>query len=153
MARKPTGMPNGRPAKPTILKVLHGDAPSRTNQHEPIPTADAEFRPPIPLSTPALAIWDKLAHDMRDKGVFTNWDANAFAELCETFVLLRATRMAAMREVADGCKSASAMLAYQRAFLSMMSGCSRFGMTPSDRTRLVTSVELRHDPTADLLSG
>ena len=75
----------GRPAKPTPLKLLHGDRKDRIPQGEPVP-ATTEVLPPGSLDADALAIWHQLAPDLIRQGVLTAWDAHLFGIFCQSVV-------------------------------------------------------------------
>lgn len=141
----------GRPRKPSHLKVLHGDDkknPGRVNDAEPQPAA-GDVEPPFGLTKQAREVWDRLAPDMQAKGVLTSWDADLFAELCEAIVKLRAKRRAANREAERG--GASPMREYGQALDMVVKLAGRFGMTPSDRSKL--EVDRGDEKSDDLLSG
>lgn len=75
----------GPQAKPTVLKLLHGDDkanPQRINRSEPQP-AKGEVSPPSWLSRKARAVWRRLAPDLEAKKVLTLWDREAFANYCD----------------------------------------------------------------------
>lgn len=127
----------GRPAKPTHLKLLHGDDkknPDRINDTEPVPN-EGEIIPPFQLSVAGREIWDRLAPDRIAKGVLTSWDTDAFAEFCEALVILRSKRRAANRKAEAGAPSP--MTEYKGAISVVATLGGRFGWTPSDRTKLV----------------
>lgn len=130
--------PGGRPAKPTHLKVLHGDQPSRINTREPQP-ADGGLEPPFKLSKAAQEVWDRLAPDRQAKGCLTAWDVDAFAEFCEAVTILRAKRKASRSKPVPG--GASPMSEYKTAVSIVSSLGSRFGWTPSDRAKLTVGEE------------
>jgi len=138
----------GRPAKPTDLKVLHGDRKDRVNRAEPRP--GGEIVAPGWMSDEARANWDRLAPDRIRKGVLTSWDVEAFAAFCEALVLIQQGVREASGPMVPGC--ASPMSRFKDAVSIASSLGSRFGWTPSDRTKLTVG-EAKRDPTADLLSG
>jgi P27 family predicted phage terminase small subunit len=137
----------GRPAKPTHLKVLHGDRDDRINHDEPQPAVDVA--PPFALTKAARAVWDRLAPDMQRKGVLTAWDVDLFAELCEAVVRLRTARRGSKRKPESG--GVSPMREYSSALDMVVKLSSRFGMTPSDRSKL--GVDRGGESNDDLLSG
>jgi len=118
---------DGRPPKPTSLKVLHGVRESRINRREPVPGGEVD--PPEWLTSEALADWQRLAPDRLAKGVLTSWDVDAFGLFCEALVLARA-------EV-DAHRAGGSQTRLVRAVGLVSSLGSRFGWTPSDRARLV----------------
>lgn len=141
------GEGGGRPPKPSHLKVLHGDRKDRVNTSEPQPASDVE--PSFELSEGAREMWERLAPDMQEKGVLTKWDADAFAELCEATMRLREKRRAADEPAQRG--GPNPMRDYQTAFEMFLKLAGRFGMTPSDRSKL--EVDRGEESSDDLLSG
>lgn len=148
----------GRPAKPTNLKVLHGDAEHRINRNEPIPF-DQPVEPPYPLTSKVQEIWDRLAPDRIRVGVLTHWDVDAFATLCELIALKEEAFEEAHRGVlVEGARSKNERV-YNRAMqgvreltglLNTLGG--RFGWTPADRAKLsITSDE--EDVADEYLTG
>lgn len=137
-------MPAGRPAKPTKLKLLSGDQlknPQRINRHEPEPTA-AAVEPPHELRDEVQAVWDRLAPDLIAKRVLTAWDIDQFVVFCDAVATYRDCRAHIDFEgyTAQGAAGGVIKSPYwqiMRDAASIMSTVgSRFGLTPSDRTRL-----------------
>ena len=131
----------GRPAKPTTLKMLHGDRRDRINTQEPVPRQGL-LEPSEWLDEPAQRYWRRLAPDLVDKGVLTVWDTEAFAVWCDA-----AARHAeaAQRVQSEGLtvtgpyggvvKNPACQLV--RDYAQIMSvQAARFGLTPSDRSQL-----------------
>jgi P27 family predicted phage terminase small subunit len=142
-------MSGGRPAKPTNLKILHGDRKDRVNTAEPVPST-TDLHPPDHLSDEARSIWDRIAPDRITKGLLTPWDVDAFAAFCEALVILQLAPLEARRPVVAG--AASPMSMFKDAVSICSSLGSRFGWTPSDRAKL-TVREGRRDDDEDLLTG
>jgi P27 family predicted phage terminase small subunit len=145
-------MPGGRPAKPTALKLLHGDDkknPQRVNRAEPVP-ASVAVEAPDWLSPAALGVWEALAPDRIATGVLTAWDVDAFALFCEALVLARQGVSEARREAQPGAPSPMSKFKDAVGLCSSLGG--RFGWTPSDRQKLVVGGN-RRGPKDDLLSG
>ncbi|MDP8961539.1 MAG: P27 family phage terminase small subunit [Actinomycetota bacterium] len=139
-----------RPAKPTQLKVLHGDRKDRINRAEPLP-AMGEVAPPWKLSKAGQAVWDRLAPDRIDKGVLTPWDVDAFAAFCEGLAVLPSiVKRAGRPQEKPGITSPMRVLKDHVQVLSTLG--SRFGWTPADRAKLTIGEE-RRGPKEDLLSG
>lgn len=141
----------GRPAKPTHLKLLAGDDkknPQRVNRKEPVP-ADEPVAPPWELTEEGRVVWDRMAPDRIAKGVLTAWDTDAFAFLCESVALAQSKLRGADREPKPG--AASPMAEFRAAMAVVSSLGSRFGWTPSDRSKLVVG-EADRDPKERLLS-
>jgi phage terminase small subunit len=156
----PTGGNRSGPApKPRALRVLHGDPTAKTSQ-EPVP-ADKPVRVPDFLTEPGRKLWDELTPDMIRIGLLTAWDAPIFGEFCEALVILRVSRIQAMREAAGqvtpASGQASAINGWLRAMTVVTTLSQRFGMTPADRTRLIADsmAGISAAPTgmSDLLSG
>lgn len=127
-------MPGGRPAKPTHLKVLHGDRPDRINRAEPVP-GDHPIRPPSTLTAAALEVWTRLAPDRIAKGVLTAWDVDAFALFCEAVALAHGAAAKADGPTIPGAQSPISRFKDAVAVCATLGG--RFGWTPSDRAKLV----------------
>jgi P27 family predicted phage terminase small subunit len=145
-------MPGGRPAKPTALKLLHGDDkknPQRVNRSEPVP-ATVAVEAPDWLSPAAGDVWEALAPDRITTGVLTAWDADAFALFCEALVLARQGVSEAGQKAQPGAPSPMSKFKDAVGLCATLGG--RFGWTPSDRQKLVVGGN-RRDPKDDLLSG
>lgn len=131
----------GRPAKPTSLRILHGDHPERINRHEPKPAED-RVEPTQPLAEYAQQVWDSLASDLVAKRVLTPWDAYAFTAYCVAAGTFRqaSERLATDGLTAEGSAGGVIKSPYwqiMRDSLDMMVKLGgRFGLTPSDRATL-----------------
>ena len=73
----------GRPRSPNHVKVFAGEREDRIDRGEPMP-AESAVAPPVPLTTGAERVWDRLAPDLIDKGCLTLWDADLFTVFCES---------------------------------------------------------------------
>jgi P27 family predicted phage terminase small subunit len=73
----------GPAAKPTALRVLHGDRPARTNHQEP-PAPPLACDRPLWLSVAAEAEWDHLAPALATMGTVRASDEAVLAAFCET---------------------------------------------------------------------
>lgn len=160
----------GRPAKPTALKILHGETrPSRLNNAEPIP-ASMEVVPPEDLSEEAIVIWNELAADLIRTGVLKPWDARMYGDYCEAVVSSREAQahLDEEGEVIDypvfnrsGEEVSSRPVVNpwwkirMEASDKMAKGAARFGLTPADRSRLQINQGPPRDGQGneDLLSG
>lgn len=154
----------GRPSKPTQLKVLHGDRKDRINDAEPVPSA--VVTPPSWLDDEALGVWRQYAPDLEATKVLTGWDVEAFALWCDAVVRRRraVAELAVSREVLEVPVTAGGeVVGYRQvknSWCTVLAEASseilrygaRFGLTPSDRSQLKVG-EARRDPTEDLLSG
>ena len=140
----------GRPAKPTELKLLHGDKKSRINTDEPTP-ASGDIKPPSSLGKEAKKVWNRLAPDLIAKGVLTSWDVDEFAQFCDA--VERAQRAAKnldeQGEVVDdpvynrnGERTGTRPSlnkwwhVWKGANEAMLRYGARFGMSPSDRSSI-----------------
>lgn len=146
-----TGGTSGPIAKPTALKLLHGETrPSRVNYNEPKPGM-VEVEPPETLSEQALEVWHRLAADLIRTGVLTPWDAEAYGDYCEAVVSAREAQaeLDENGEVIDTpIVDRNGKLVGHRQVISpwwkvrreastaMLQLGARFGLTPSDRARL-----------------
>ncbi|MDG9703795.1 phage terminase small subunit P27 family [Streptomyces sp. DH37] len=156
----------GRPSKPTSLKVLHGDRKDRINDTEPVPDEGA-IEPPGWLveldrqadagQETALDLWHRLAPDLIRKRVLTPWDTEAFAVFCDAVI---GHRRAAVQLATEGLTVQGSRGVVKNPMLTALKDYteivvrygSRFGLTPSDRASLSLGGEQR-DPKEDLLSG
>lgn len=156
----------GRPAKPTNLKVLHGDAPSRINYDEPKPGKQT-VRMPSDLSPGAKKVWKRLAPDLIRTGVLTPWDVDEFSAFCDA--VERRSRAAKALDkdgevVEEPVFNRNGDLTGHRPALSkwwqvwkganesMLRYGARFGMSPSDRSQLSIGGNSDGNKGADLLS-
>lgn len=155
------------PAKrPTNLAILHGETrPSRVNFNDPKPSM-TEVVMPEWLDAAAVEVWNRLAPDLKVKGVLTAWDVDAFAQLCSTVVVARealadiakngATCTTVVRELSDGTliyalRKNPAWQIAREAMGLMVSLGGRFGLNPSDRSQL--TMPGSDDEDSDLLTG
>jgi P27 family predicted phage terminase small subunit len=137
----------GRPRKPDHLKIIEGDREDRINRDAPLPELTS-LEPPVPLSDRAMEHWNKLAPEMRDKGILSDWDLPALAQACDCLALYWEFRelLAADRRSPDGpyVTEGSRGGAIKSPYWQMMRDAqamsmqllSRFGMTPADRAKL-----------------
>lgn len=141
------GTGSGRPGRPNHLKVLEGAPESAINRDEPTPAA-ATIKAPSGMRAKARAVWRRLAPDLEDKGVLTAWDVDAFAVVCEAIAL----RTECIKKIHDPDDPDSGLTARGAAggiipnpLFKVVRDCNndiarfgaRFGLTPSDRARLV----------------
>ncbi len=141
--------------QPTELKVLHGARRDRINTAEPQPAAGEVVAPE--LSAAAREVWDRLAPDLEAKGVLTPWDADEFAGFCDAV----ARRDEAARQldkhgevirapVFDRNGKPTGQRIVTSPWLSVWKAAtdavlrygSRFGLSPSDRSQIKTSVPI-----------
>lgn len=130
-------MKTGRPRKPTQLHALQGT--HRQDRHgdpenEPTP-ASWDGEAPAWVKAAGRKVWDELAPRMRANGCLTEMDVEAFALLCSLEAVVRRSPSKHLKEAAMVDRL-----------------MSRFGMTPSDRTRISVKKET-DDPFDKFLSG
>lgn len=147
----------GRPSKPTSLKVLHGDRKDRINTAEPVPSAGSAA-PPDGLSADAVKVWKRLAPDLQRKGVLTPWDADEFAVVCDAVARHRRAAEVLDREGETGQNRFEERVVspWFRVWTDTASVLAkfggRFGLSPSDRQALKVG-DGASNPKEDLLSG
>ena len=116
-------MKTGRPAKPTVLKLLAGNPGKRPiNAQEP-DAGTIDTNPPAELSDAAKAHWDRLAPMLTKSGVLKQSDRDLLFCYCESH--------AAWLDGVRGGKLNVSLLSQLRQMLGEM------GMTPAARTRIV----------------
>lgn len=137
-----------QPRKPTHLRILDGDQESRINRDEPMPDAPTDLMPPMQLSDRAMEIWNRLAPDMKNKGILTDWDLDALAEACDCLAMYWEFRdlLEEHKDSEYGPYTArgAAGGVIKHPYWQMMRDAqsmalqifSRFGMTPADRSKL-----------------
>lgn len=143
----------GRPAKPTKLKLLHGDDkknPDRINRAEPVPQ-QINPEPPFKLSKEAREIWDRQVVPRAELGVVTFWDEDAAAFFCEAVAVARTATRKIRRSSKAKPGAPSPMGEFQKAIDVAAKLGSRLGWTPSDRQKLV--MEEASNDGDDLLTG
>lgn len=122
----------GQPAKPTALKILHGDRSDRINDAEPVPLGAPVA--PGTMSVAGRAAWDRLAPDRIAQGVLTAWDVDAFAAFCEVLAALATAHRGMTAKPMPGAPSPIGKFRDLVALATTLGG--RFGWTPSDRAKL-----------------
>jgi P27 family predicted phage terminase small subunit len=143
----------GRPRKPDHLKVLHGDREDRINRDAPVPHLTT-IEPPIDLSDRAMTFWNRLAPDMKNQGILTDWDLDALAQACDCLAMYWEFRELLENHKNDSefgpyvAKGAAGGVIKHPYFQCMRDAqamalqiFSRFGMTPADRSKLTTKKE------------
>lgn len=161
----------GGPAKPTALKLLHGETrPSQVNYNEPVPSEEAVV-PPEGMTDEALAVWHQLSADLIKTGVLQTWDADNYREYCEAVVASREAQRALDEEgevIETAIVDRNGKVSGHRtavnpwwkikreAVTAMLAGAARFGLTPADRTRIQVDNGGRKpkgQDNSDLMSG
>jgi P27 family predicted phage terminase small subunit len=128
-----------RPAVPTALKVVKGEREDRVNRSEPVPAG--EVVKPGRLAGEAERLWDELAPSLVRKGVLTAWDVPAFAEACRWWALYQDAlgRVESEGLIVEGAKGERKHPAFQvarDAWDKFAQVAGKFGLTPSERSRL-----------------
>lgn len=155
MDPRTTGGQSGPPRKPSALKVLHGDYkgnPGKRNTREPKPRG--EVKRPAKMSAGARECWDELAPQLITLGVLTPVDGKIFAEFCEATVVVQVARGQIARMLTGEMElkpgAPNPFNSYARAVMTMTNLGGRYGLTPSDRSRLIVEHERTTD---DLISN
>lgn len=140
----------GPTAKPTPLRILHGDRKDRINHSEPAPPTNGTDLPTW-ASGEAQEIWKRLAPGLVARGVLTAWDADAFLVLCEALARYKsATQLvngsALLVQGSSGLMKNPALQVQAEAERTFLTYAARFGLTPSDRQSI--KVEVRDGDTS-----
>jgi len=131
----------GKAPKPTALRLLHGDKPSRINDDEP-PAPDGPLTCPDGVSDEVREVWDYTLDNLIVMGIATRADRDALLCFCEAVVthrkasallaksplLIRGHRGVLIRNPAIAIQRDAA--AVVRAF------AHSFGFTPSARSEI-----------------
>jgi len=138
---------------PNHLKVIAGVAESRLNREEPVPSKVAAAVAPDSISEGARKVWDRLAPDLVDKGMLTEWDVDTFVVFCEAVATYHECRKMLEESPSEHGKylergSAGGLI--KSPYWQIMRDCSsvmaqfssRFGMTPGDRASLKAGIDL-----------
>ncbi|MCP9207818.1 phage terminase small subunit P27 family [Streptomyces cucumeris] len=148
----------GPPPTPSKLVELKGNpSKKRLNGTEPEPTRGAP-RPPADLKGEALAEWGRIVPELDGLGLLARVDRAYLVAYCEAWATFNAAREA-MAEYGplvagrDGglVKNPAAQVMRDAADLMLKFG-SRFGLSPSDRTRLSVPSAAEDGPDAQVLS-
>ncbi|MCL2582963.1 MAG: phage terminase small subunit P27 family [Streptosporangiales bacterium] len=131
----------GPAPKPTPLRILHGDKPSRINRAEPKPRDLAPVKPPW-LSKYASEEWDRVIPDLEAMRTVKAVDASGLAAYCEAVARLRTTtdivtRTGPLLIGRDGIARKNPAVAQARDASNEVRVWAReFGLTPSARSPL-----------------
>lgn len=133
----------GRPAKPTALKLLHGNPGKRKlNDREPKPE---QVEPPRPsmLSDAAAPHWERLVSMLMAMKVLTAADGLALAIVCNDITELEKLNAAIektgylIKNEISGAVKLNPLLSQQSELnRRVQAGISNFGLTPTSRSRL-----------------
>lgn len=124
----------GRKPKPTSLKILMGDQPCRINKAEPAVPAAGPVSPPVWLGSFGCELWWVLSPVLAASGLLSVADLPAFEMLCDEYDSIR-------RDPLDS----GSRDRYRRLLVE-------FGLTPSSRSRLRSTVEAPKDKMAEFLA-
>ena len=148
-------MTAGRKPKPTVLRLLQGNAGKRAvNKKEPKPTSKG-VRMPAGLSVEAKSQWKVVSKNLSDAGVLTVMDVQALQLYCESYALWKDAhnkiqKYGAIVKTPNGFPTQSPYLQIankQSEFMVKM--LTEFGMTPSSRSKIEISDEKdKDDPLA-----
>ncbi|MGW6571679.1 phage terminase small subunit P27 family [Streptomyces sp. NPDC054945] len=148
----------GPPPTPSRLVELKGNpSKKKLNGSEPEPTRGAP-RPPADLRGEALAEWGRIVPELDRLGLLSRVDRAYLVAYVEAWAVFNSAREA-MAEYGplvagrDGglVKNPAAQVLRDSADLMIKFG-SRFGLSPSDRTRLSVAPESEDGPDAQVLS-
>jgi P27 family predicted phage terminase small subunit len=148
----------GPPPTPSKLVELKGNpGKKKVSGVEPEPARGAP-KPPADLSGEALAEWGRVVPELDRLGLITKVDRAYLVAYVEAWATFDSAR-AAMREYGplvagrDGgmVKNPAAQVMRDAADLMIKFG-ARFGLSPSDRTRLSVPSEPEGGPDAQILS-
>jgi P27 family predicted phage terminase small subunit len=132
----------GPPRTPSALNALRGNPGKRaTNAEEPRPEALASIAPPAWLKAIGRETWHELAPELHRLGLLTVIDRQALAAGCRWWAIYRTAdqklRRGLVMQTPSGYRQAAPEVAIAHAaFKAAMEIFSRFGVTPSERTRL-----------------
>lgn len=151
-------MKTGRPRKPTALKLLEGDKPSRIPKNEPKP---APIRPEMPdyLDAQGQKRWNELVSELEALGVLTRVDAEVLGGYCMAYsALVSATRILKKRgwimHTPSGYQQQSPWVGIRnRALDDLRKFGSELGIGAASRSRIeVKKADGDENPLAELLN-
>lgn len=150
-------MASGPPPKPTALKALAGNPGKRAlNGAEPRPSADIP-EPPVTLKGEGRAEWRRIVPELARLGLVTKVDRAYLVAYCSAWGIFEAARVAMVEHGPlvngrDGnlVKNPAAQIMRDAADLMIKFG-ARFGLSPSDRTRLAISPTDEDGADADVI--
>jgi P27 family predicted phage terminase small subunit len=142
----------GRRPKPTAIRILEGTANRKPPSREP---SAPKGIPPLPerlnADAVALAKWHELSAILTGMGVLTTGDGEALATLCEVHAAEQSCLLqlraggAVMHTDLGGVKPNPAGPMYRSLVAMKASLLSEFGLTPSSRTKLATTIQAPQD--------
>lgn len=137
--------PDGRPPKPTTLKVLEGNPGKRPiKQNEPKPRP---ITPDCPewLGETAKAEWQRVVPELERMGLLTCVDGAALEGYCESYgkwvemvhFLKKFEKQGYMFKTPSGYMQQLPQVSMAQRYLAIVkSFCTEFGLTPSSRARM-----------------
>jgi P27 family predicted phage terminase small subunit len=135
----------GPAPKPTALRLLHGDRPSRVNTDEPIPDRGLP-ECPDDVSDEVRAIWDYTVRQIDVMGMSSRADRDTLRAYCEAVIThRRSSALLAKSEVlvksALGGPVRNPAVAVQRdAAQTLVRLAQQFGLTPAARSEIRAGV-------------
>lgn len=131
----------GPAPKPTNLRLLHGDRPSRTNHDEP-PAPSELPECPDDASEDVRAIWDYTIKNLIVMGIATSADRDALRCYCEAVIVHRRASaiLAGEKLIVTGSMGGEitnpAFRAQRDAAATIRAFAGEFGFTPSARSEI-----------------
>lgn len=133
----------GRTAKPTALKMLHGQTkPSQINADEPMPPAIPPDCPEV-YTDEQRKVWDETWHDLSYMGIIDRADAPSLRSYVEAVVAkdtaLRIMNQAGLlvRDPVTGAPKVNpAFNAWEKAANLVSRGAREFGLAPAYRATM-----------------
>ena len=150
----------GPPPKPTALRIAEGNRSRRPlNEAEPTPTGEAAC--PAWLSPDAKKVWHQVAPICEKMGTLKDADVSLFAAFCDSVATFRFCHEALAklgriqqvinrrtRDCVDEPRPEVKMLEDSKKIMLQIG--ARFGLTPSDRSRINVGKTDDGDPFASL---
>ncbi len=156
----------GPPPKPRALRDIEGDRSHRPpNRHEPRPPV-RRLPAPKELDERGRAEWRRIAPMLAELGLLTELDRTALLAYCSAYsALIQSMEVCTRLGVVfltprSGGKpgalvSSPALAAFAKLSHIIAMWCGRFGLTPSDRCRMIVQgqEDEADDPISRLLDG
>lgn len=147
----------GRPPKPTALKLLHGTARSdRVLKNEPHPQIGRPTRPHW-LLPEAKREWSRIVPELLRLGLLAKIDRAMLSMWCQCWGMY----VEAVRDIRENGTTFTTEKGYEgprpsvgvmnKMIQKMTTLSARFGMTPSDRSRISVPVREAKSPFAEFL--
>ena len=153
-------MAAGRPKKPTAQKKAQGTSRKhRENKNEPkFEPLSVKTSPPDYFNIYAVEMWNTLLKEYEKQKIIETVDVFAFEKLCFNFGIWKDCAVNISRNplllenTPHGGTSATVQLLY-KSFNACEKMMSRFGLTPSDRSRLGLLKNKDDDPDTNKMKG